>query len=106
MKHSQHLKETAEDIAVKDRLWSATERELLYFAGRMREEHKPGHDGDTDGQRDVVSAARDRGYPVTLIRFLSAAKRADVMDEAGSERIALYRDKLGLGVSEANRART
>ena len=91
-------------VSVKDRLRSSTERELLHFADRYREEHTPGHRSCKE-QEEVIGAAEIKGYPVTLIRFLGAQKRGEGLDEPAVERIAAYRDKLGLGVSQANRVR-
>ncbi|REF70384.1 hypothetical protein [Paracoccus versutus] len=68
------FKETAEDLAVKDRLWDATERELEHFARLYAEGHVAGF-RYRDAQKDATSAAKRRGYPKGLVRDLGAVVR-------------------------------
>lgn len=93
------FKETVEDIAVKDRLWSATEAEAMRFAERCAEEHVVGIKY-SDGQKDVTDAAHKKGYPKGLIRALATHIRAD----READRIALLDDyKRDLGLHTAKR---
>lgn len=92
---SHHLKEDAADIAVKARLWQASKRELLHLADRYRSEHRPGK-RSCYAQEEVCSAAALKGYPITLIRFLGAQKRADGLDAAAHRRIGLWQVRIGL----------
>lgn len=88
------LKETAGDIEVKERLWCATEREVLKFAGREAEEFVKG-EAHSDGQKDVTSAAKKKGYPCGLIRSLGRARRLE-LDAEISAQLSEYREKIGL----------
>ena len=93
---SHRLKEDAGDIAVKARLWDATRRELMHFATRYAEEHVVGV-RVSDGQEDVAIAAKDKGYPKTLVRALGSIVRRDLSESSeASEMIAEYQIKLGL----------
>ena len=92
---SHHLKEDASDIAVKAHLWQASKRELLHLADRYRSEHKPGC-RSCRAQEEVCSAASQKGYPISLIRFLGAQKRADGLDQAAHEKIGLWQRRIGL----------
>ncbi len=83
------FKETADDIAVKDRLWASTEVEALRFAEREAEEFVIGH-AYSDGQKDVTAAAKKKGYPIGLIRKLGRALRLQ-LDEAKDEALNAYR---------------
>lgn len=61
------LKETPDDLAVKERLWCATEREIERFAKAYADGHIVGQ-AYSDAQRDATSAAKSKGYPKGLIR--------------------------------------
>lgn len=90
------LKETAEDLAVKDRLWDATDRELHHFAEIYAAGHVPG-ERYSDAQKDATSAAKVKGYPKGLVRSLGDIVRKDEWGgvEAASIRQE-YRARLGL----------
>lgn len=96
------FKETAEDVAVKDRLWSATEAEAMRFANRCAEEHVVGA-AYSDGQKDVTEAAHQKGYPKGLIRKLATHIRAD-RDEDRAALTHDYRCKLGLNTGSSSHA--
>lgn len=68
------FKETAEDLAVKDRLWDATERELEHFARLYADGYVVG-EPYSDAQKDATSAAKRKGYPKGLVRDLGAIVR-------------------------------
>lgn len=89
------MKEDDGDRAVKASLWEASEREILRFAGRYRQEHCAGV-AACRAQDDVADAAKQKGYPKGLIRFLGAQKRGDEMDAAGLQRLREYRQSIGL----------
>lgn len=91
----RRYKETDADRGVKRRLWDATERELLHFASRYREEAAVGQKR-SDAQDEVARAAKDRGCPMGLVRFLGAKKRGVEMDGAGLRAIRDYRTDIGL----------
>ena len=96
------FKETAEDVAVKDRLWSATEAEAMRFANRCAEEHVVGA-AYSDGQKDVTEAAHKKGYPKGLIRKLATHIRAD-REEDRTALLEEYRNSIGLNVGVASHA--
>ncbi|WP_313349101.1 hypothetical protein [Paracoccus sp. (in: a-proteobacteria)] len=82
------FKETAEDIAVKDRLWDATERELEHFSRLYADGYIKGEDY-SDAQRDATSAAKRKGYPKGLVRALGGIIRKGEWGGAGWSRSAL-----------------
>lgn len=63
------LKETAGDLAVKEKLWCSTERELHGFAAAYADGRVKG-EKYSDAQRDATCAAKRKGYPVMLVRKL------------------------------------
>lgn len=68
------LKETADDFAVKDNLWLATRREIFRFADRFDEERVPGEPA-SEGQDEVLRAAKRKGYRRTIIRSVAENRR-------------------------------
>ena len=88
------FKEESEDIAVKDRLWGATERELLGFAQKYADRHVVGA-GRSGGQRDICSAAKGKGYRIGDVAKVGSALRRGADP---SETLNKYRDHLGLSV--------
>lgn len=88
------FKEECSDIAVKERLWNATEREALRFANREAEEFVVGS-AYSDGQKEVTSAAKKKGYPIGLIRTLGRAIRLNLEVER-DQALVEYRSKIGL----------
>lgn len=91
---SHHLKEDAADIQVKERLWQATERELLGFSERYAAAHEVG-ERVSDPQEDIACAAKLKGYPKTLVRNLGGVIRRELPDETRGL-LDGYRQKLGL----------
>lgn len=92
------MKEDAWDVAVKRRLWEASQRELMYFAGRCAEEHVVGTKY-SKGQQSVTAAARAKGYPAGLVRKLAALKRRGLLEgERASLLLDHYRRKLRLHI--------
>lgn len=90
------LVETDADRAVKERLWAATRREALHFAKRCAEERVVGK-RYSDGQRDVVLAAKAKGYPAWLVRGLSKT----VLSEEGDAQEPLllqFRESLPVSI--------
>lgn len=96
---SHHLKEDSSDIAVKTRLWEATQRELLGFVERYAAHHVVGC-RVSDGQEDVACAAKAKGYPKTLVRDLGSLSRRGLMGGVeATEALRAYRVKIGLASS-------
>lgn len=96
------FKETAEDIAVKDRLWSATEAEAMRFAKRCADAHVVGS-AYSEGQKDVTHIAFKKGYPKGLIRKLATHIRAN-REEDRTALLLEYRSSIGLNVGVASHA--
>lgn len=88
------FKEEPADIEVKDRLWMATEAEAMRFAVREAEEFVVGQ-AYSEGQKQVTSAAKRKGYPCGLIRKVGRAHRLGLEDIA-AEALRDYREHLGL----------
>lgn len=90
------FKETAEDIAVKLRLWEASYRELMHFAERYAEEHVVG-ERSSEGQESVVWAAKAKGYPIGVVRRLGSLVRRDMREAPEAKAVTeRYRERLGL----------
>lgn len=87
-------RETEADLAVKARLWEATEREVMRFANSFAEGHVVGARRSA-AQADTIYAAKKKGYPIGLIESVGAAIRRG--DDARIEAELLgYRPKIGL----------
>lgn len=87
-------RETDEDRDVKRQVWGAVVREATRFASRFNEERVAG-ERYSDGQKDVMFAARRRGYTADLIRALAAHMRKP--DDLRRDRaLRWYRVKIGL----------
>jgi uncharacterized protein (UPF0335 family) len=89
------LKEGPEDIAVKARLWRATVAEAERFAQRFERERVAG-ERYSDGQRDVIHAAKMRGYPAFLVRAIAAVQRGSSEKERADRALGRFRAKIGL----------
>lgn len=92
------MKEDAQDVAVKRRLWEATAKELLHFANRCAEEHVVGQRYPR-GQQAVTAAAKRKGYPILLVRALGSLIRRGKIDAPEVTLMLLrYKDDIGLKV--------
>ncbi len=90
------LKETAEDIAVKDKLFDSSMAEVIGFATKHADRHEVGA-GETDGQKDILSAAKSKGYQMKLIRRTAMfIRRGRTETIAYDNLVSEYRNKLGL----------
>ncbi|MTH66720.1 hypothetical protein [Paracoccus shanxieyensis] len=65
------FKETADDLAVKAKLWDATDREIERFARSYADGFVKG-ERYSDAQKDACAAAKRKGYPKMLIHALGA----------------------------------
>lgn len=93
---SHHLKEDDGDRAVKLRLWSSTERELMHFASRYAEEHVIGERA-SEAQGGVADAAKAKGYPKVLVRKLGSLVRREMVETPDAAALMReYRVKIGL----------
>lgn len=91
-------KEDAADAMVKRQLWNATKRENMRFANRFAEEHETGS-RYSRGQKDVCSAAKEKGYPKAMIQKLGRLIRRG--QEGSQDMIDIlnkYRWQIKLGV--------
>lgn len=86
------LKETAEDLEVKERLWGATVREVREISERYAAAHEVGV-RETERQYDIVFAAKKRGYPMGLVRDLARSIRCGKSEE---HHLNGFRDAIGL----------
>lgn len=109
MSIGSHLMEAPEDLAVKERLWDATRREVMRFAQRHAAEHVVG-EARSEPQADILEAAKRKGYEITLIencgtlhRRIAAAQEREDAERASKltmqlrERLRAYAHKIGLG---------
>ena len=90
------MKETAEDVAVRDHAYSVTADELRQFVERY--EHLESEKKDiTDQQKEVMAEAKGRGYDVKAIRKLIALRKRKP-DEIAEEQavLDLYLQALGM----------
>ena len=90
------LVETAGDIAVKDKLFNSTMSEVLGFAKKHAERHVV-RGGETEGQKDILSAAKSKGYTMKQIRRAAMFIRRGKTETVAYENfVSEYRNKLGL----------
>ncbi|MEX5600732.1 hypothetical protein [Pseudophaeobacter sp. C1-32P7] len=96
MSVSSYLVETEADLAVKANAWKAMEREVMGFAQRYASEHVIGQTAPSDAQRNIAWAAKDKGYPVTLVKKAgSLLRRIDGADSAADpEKVSGLQQKL------------
>lgn len=86
--------ETDADRAVKANLWRATRDEILRISTRYHCAREVGV-RETERQRDVLLAAKVKGYPMGLIRSLGTLKAA--RDDAHTQDVlGQYGQRLGL----------
>ena len=90
------LKQTDEDVAVMEKLFDSTMREVLGFSGKYSAAHCVGT-RETDEQKDIICAAKARGYQKGLIRKFAYFIRAGLTDSAVySDEVLDYRERLEL----------
>ncbi|MGY6695377.1 MAG: DUF2312 domain-containing protein [Roseinatronobacter sp.] len=91
------MKETPEDKAVRDQVYSVTADELRQFVERY--EHLEAEKKDiTDQQKEVMAEAKGRGYDVKALRKIIALRKRKP-DEIAEEQavLDLYLEALGMG---------
>lgn len=90
------FKEEPADLAVKARLWDATERELEGFARKYAAGHVKG-ERYSEIQKDVTYAAKAKGYKIGLVRELGDHVRRDKWDQPSCLAARrTFRQELGL----------
>ena len=90
------LKETAEDVAVKDKLFNSTMSEVLGFANKHSERHEVGV-RETEGQKDILTAANSKGYRKGMIqRVAMFIRRGKTETIEYDNLVSEYRSKLRL----------
>lgn len=88
--------ETKEDLEVKDKLFDSTMSEVLRFSEKHRKAHCVGV-RETEEQKDVLCAAKMKGYQMGVIRKFSSMVRRSLVDtDAYARAVESYRCKLGL----------
>ena len=96
MSLTMKLKETAEDVAVKDRLFDSSLAEVLRFAKKHCELHIVG-EGEVDDQKDILCAAKMKGYQMGVVRSFSSLIRRKLIDSSQyTTEVSVYRERLGL----------
>lgn len=92
------LKETPEDIATKERLWDATEREVLGLSANYA--GKQDLEGAQERWLDAQAIAKRKGYPVALVKKVGRLLHGSMSDKTVEAAAALsdYRAKIGLKV--------
>ena len=89
------LKQTDEDVAVMNKLFDSTMSEVLGFAKKHAARHEVG--GETDGQKDILCAAKSKGYTMAIVRRAAMFIRRDRMETIAYRNfVSGYRSKLGL----------
>lgn len=90
------LKETPEDIAVKTKLFDASLAEVLRFATKHCDAHCVG-EKETDDQKDVLCAAKLKGYLMGDVRSFSSLTRRQLIDSDSYDfEVRAFRERLGL----------
>lgn len=75
------------------REWELKLWRLVEFSTAFREHQYAGK----PAQDRILEAAKKKGYPKGLVRFLGAPERHSGMDAAAIERVNEWRIKIGLG---------
>ncbi|EBA17429.1 hypothetical protein RSK20926_06822 [Roseobacter sp. SK209-2-6] len=107
MSASSHMKETAEDLAVKEKAWVWNKRELMSYVTQYAEAAIPGKVSKPNKKQKAI--AQDAGkakFPVTLVRKLGNLQRRINGEEDEVQRgylstefqthLRAYADGLGL----------
>lgn len=89
------MRETPEDDAVRERVFSVAAGELRQFVERYERLEEEKKDIAAQ-QKEVLSEAKGRGYDAKVLRKLIALRKRDP-DEVQEEEaiLALYREALG-----------
>lgn len=90
------MKETAEDVAVKDAATSVAARELRQFVERYERLEAEKKD-IADAQKEVMAEAKARGYCTKTLRKIVSIRKCDANDLAEQEAVLdMYKAALGM----------
>lgn len=88
------LKETPEDVAVRDRAYAVTASELRQFIERFERLDEERREV-VDQQKEVMAEAKGRGYDTRVLRKIIARRKRSPDDVAEEEAVLqLYLDAL------------
>jgi len=90
------MKETAEDVAVKDAATSVAAKELRQFIERYERLEAEKKD-IADEQKEVMAEAKGRGYDTKCLRKIVSIRKRDADDLAEEEAVMeMYMAALGM----------
>lgn len=90
------MKETAEDVEVRDKAYRVTADELRQFIERFERLESEKKD-IADQQKEVMAEAKGRGYDTKVIRKVIALRKREPDDIAEEEAVLdMYREALGM----------
>ena len=92
-----HMRETADDRAVRDRAFGVTADELRQFIERF--EHLESEKKDvTEQQKEMMAEAKGRGYDTKVMRMVIKLRKRKP-DEIAEEEAVLEVYKAAMGMS-------
>ena len=90
------MKETAEDVAVKDAATLVAARELRQFVERYERLEAEKKD-IADAQKEVMAEAKGRGYDTKVLRKIVAIRKRDANDVSEEQAVMdIYLSALGM----------
>lgn len=90
------MKETADDIEVRDGVYRATAKDLRSFIERF-EKITAEKDNLSECQKEIMAEAKGRGYDVKALRKIIAERKRG-KDEVAEEQAVLDMYKTALGM--------
>lgn len=91
------LKETPEDLAVRERVYAAAGDELCGFVERLERLDAERQD-ISEQAKEVLAEAKGRGYSAKILRRVVALRKRDKNELAEEEAILdVYKSALGMG---------
>jgi len=96
MADGTNMKNTPDDVAVRDGVMRATADELRSFVERFERLEAEKKD-IADAQKEVMAEAKGRGYDTKVLRRVIAIRRRDADDLAEEEAVLqMYMSALGM----------